>query len=261
MLDKSTGMFFSLRIQYPEIRIRYLLYALSRCFLFFGAYMSYYPILVNLRGQKVVVVGGGKVAERKIETLLQGEAAVGLVSRDLSERLRQYVEAGKVAYLGETFVDSHLEGAFMVIAATDDPELNRRVSLVAKRQNLLVNAVDQPEDCNFIVPSILQRGDLIIAVSTSGKSPALARKIRQELEATFGDGYQSLLVMMGRLRKEVLSLRLSSEQNKAIFQKLVDSGLLKAVEKGNWDEAAAVLSKALDRTVSRDEVMDYLKAE
>ena len=223
--------------------------------------MSYYPILVNLRGQKAVVVGGGKVAERKIQTLLQYAAVVHVVSRDLTGTLQQYVEEGRITYIGDAFQETQLDGAFMVIAATDDPELNRRVSLAAKRQNLLINAVDQPEDCNFIVPSILQRGDLIIAVSTSGKSPALARKIRQELEATFGDEYQSLLVMMGRLRKDVLSLSLSSEENKALFLKLADSGLLTALEKKDWDEVAAILSKAFGRAVSRDDVMDYLKAE
>jgi len=223
--------------------------------------MSYYPILVNLRGQKVVVVGGGKVAERKIETLLHCSAVVHVVSRDLTDTLSGYAEEGKITYLGNAFLDSQLDGAFMVIAATDDAELNRRVSLAAKRQNLLVNAVDQPEDCNFIVPSILQRGDLIIAVSTSGKSPALARRIRQELEATFGEEYKSLLVMMGRLRKEVLSLRLSSEENKAFFQKLVESDLLTAIEKRDWDDVAAILSEAFGRAVSRDDVMDYLKAE
>jgi len=223
--------------------------------------MSYYPILVNLRGQKAVVVGGGKVAERKIQTLLQYAAVVHVVSRDLTGTLQQYVEEGRITYIGDAFQETQLDGAFMVIAATDDPELNRRVSLAAKRQNLLINAVDQPEDCNFIVPSILQRGDLIIAVSTSGKSPALARKIRQELEATFGDEYQSLLVMMGRLRKDVLSLSLSSEENKALFLKLADSGLLTALEKKDWEEVAAILGKAFGRAVSRDDVMDYLKAE
>jgi precorrin-2 dehydrogenase/sirohydrochlorin ferrochelatase len=223
--------------------------------------MSYYPILVNLQGQKAVVVGGGNVAERKIQTLLLCAAVVHVVSRDLTGTLQRYVAENKITYLGDAFRESQLDGAFMVIAATDDPELNRKVSLAAKRQNLLINAVDQPEDCNFIVPSILRRGDLIIAVSTSGKSPALARKIRQELEATFGDEYQSLLVIMGRLRKEILSSGLSSEENRAIFMALADSGLLKALEKRDWDEVAAILSKAFGRLMSRDEVMDYLKAE
>jgi precorrin-2 dehydrogenase/sirohydrochlorin ferrochelatase len=223
--------------------------------------MSYYPILVNLQGQKAVVVGGGKVAERKIQTLLQGQAVVHVASRDLTGPVQQYVEEGKITYLGDAFVERQLDGAFIVIAATDDPELNRRVSLAAKKRNLLVNAVDQPEDCNFIVPSILQRGDLIIAVSTSGKSPAYARKIRQELEAVFGEEYESLLVMLGRLREEILSLRRSSEENKAIFQTLAESDLLSALQKRDWDEVAAILSKACGRTVSCDDVTDYLKAE
>lgn len=223
--------------------------------------MSYYPIIVNLRGKKALVVGGGRVAERKIETLLQSSASVHLVSRELTDTLSRYVEEHKITYLGDTFGEAQLDGAFMVIAATDDPALNRRVSLASEKRHILVNAVDQPEDCNFIVPSILKRGDLIIAVSTSGKSPALARKIRQELESTFGEEYQILLALMGRLRKEVLSLGLSSAENKAIFRKLVETGLLSAIEKRDRDEVAAILSKALGRTVSRDDVVNYFKAE
>jgi precorrin-2 dehydrogenase/sirohydrochlorin ferrochelatase len=223
--------------------------------------MSYYPILVNLHGQKAVVVGGGKVAERKIETLLGFGALVYVVSKDLTPMLSQYEKEGKITYLGDAFLDSHLDGVFIVIAATDNPELNRRVSLAAKKRALLINAVDQPEDCNFIVPSILQRGDLMIAVSTAGKSPALARRIRQDLEEKFGEEYRFLLVMMGRLRKEILSLGLPSSKNKEIFQKLVGSPMLLAIRKKDWDEVAAVLSRVLGRAVSRDDVIEYLKAE
>lgn len=222
--------------------------------------MTYYPILVKLHGQKAVVVGGGKVAERKIETLLGFGAFVYVVSKDLTPTLSQYAKEGKITYLGDTFLDSHLDGVFIVIAATDNVELNRRVSLAAKKRTLLINAVDQPEDCNFIVPSILQRGDLMISVSTAGKSPALARKIRQDLEEQFGEEYKALLVMMGRLRKEILSLGLPSSKNKEIFQKLVDSSLLMAIRKEDWDEVATVLSRVLGRAVSRDKVMKYLKA-
>ena len=223
--------------------------------------MSYYPILVNLHGQKAVVVGGGKVAERKIETLLGFGALVYVVSKDLTPMLSQYEKEGKITYLGDAFLDGHLDGVFIVIAATDNPELNRRVSLAAKKRALLINAVDQPEDCNFIVPSILQRGDLMIAVSTAGKSPALARRIRQDLEEKFGEEYRFLLVMMGRLRKEILSLGLPSSKNKEIFQKLVGSPMLLAIRKKDWDEVAAVLSRVLGRAVSRDDVIEYLKAE
>jgi precorrin-2 dehydrogenase/sirohydrochlorin ferrochelatase len=154
-----------------------------------------------------------------------------------------------------------LDGVFIVIAATDNSELNRRVSLAAKKRSILINAVDQPDDCTFIVPSMLQRGDLTISVSTGGKSPALARKIREDLEKKFGEEYKCLLVMMGRLRKEILSLGLPSNKNKELFQKLVDSPLLMAIRKKDWDEAAAVLSRVLGRTISRDDVMQYLKAE
>ncbi|MGD2126221.1 MAG: bifunctional precorrin-2 dehydrogenase/sirohydrochlorin ferrochelatase [Desulfobacteraceae bacterium] len=223
--------------------------------------MPFYPILVNLQGQKAVVVGGGKVAQRKIETLLEFGALVHVIAKELTPTLRQYVKTGEIEHRGAEFMDSDLNGAFLVIAATDNPELNQRVSQLARGKGLLVNAVDQPADCNFIVPSILRRGDLLISVSTSGKSPALARKIRQRLEKGFGKEYEALLILMGRLRPEILSEGLSQDENRRIFQKLVDSRLLKAIREKDWDRMAAILCDVLQRPISPEDVMHYLKVE
>ncbi len=220
--------------------------------------MSFYPVLIRIDGEKVVVVGGGKVAERKVETLLEYGADIHVVSQDLTAPLREYVKEGKIAFLGHEFSESHLEGAFMVIAGTDDPLLNRHVSEKAKEKGLLVNAVDQPSDCNFIVPSILRRGDLLIAVSTSGKSPALAKKVREELEKTFGKEYESLLILMGRLRQEVLSQGLSQEENRKIFQKLVNSHILEAIGRGDWDEVTAVINEIIPTPLTSEDVINYL---
>lgn len=223
--------------------------------------MGYYPILVNLQGQRAVVIGGGRVAERKIETLLDHGATVHVIARDLTPKLTQYVGAGKIRHLGPDFEESHLNDAFVVVAATDDPTLNRTVSEVARKRGLLVNAVDQPSDCNFIVPSILRRGDLLVSVSTSGKSPALARKIREELEGIFGKEYEALLILMGRLRKEILSRGFSSDQNRRVFQELVHSDILACIKENDLEKVAALLSKILDRPLSSRDVHNYLKAE
>ncbi|MBW2096406.1 MAG: bifunctional precorrin-2 dehydrogenase/sirohydrochlorin ferrochelatase [Deltaproteobacteria bacterium] len=155
--------------------------------------MSYYPIFLNLSYKKALVVGGGLVAQRKVETLLEHGASTSVVSQKLTVRLKELAEEKKIQYLGPEFSEEYLDDMFLVIAATDDQELNHRVSLCAQERGLLVNAVDQPEDCNFIVPSIVRRGDLQVAISTSGKSPALARKLRQELEVQFGEEYEKLL--------------------------------------------------------------------
>ena len=110
-----------------------------------------------------------------------------------------------------------------MIAATDDPSLNQAVSACAREKGILVNAVDQPVDCTFIVPSILKRGDLVIAVSTSGKSPAIAKKIREDLENRYGREYEIFLALLGKLRGEVLRKGFSQEENKGIFERLVNS--------------------------------------
>jgi precorrin-2 dehydrogenase / sirohydrochlorin ferrochelatase len=166
----------------------------------------YYPILVDLRGKRVLVVGGGMVAHRKIETLLEHGASVEVVAKDLDRPVAGLVDKGLIGYGGREFSEAFLNGVFLVIAATSDEELNRRVAEKAQEKGLLVNAVDQPSDCNFIVPSILRRGDLVVSISTSGKSPAFAKKIRRDLEEHFGDEFESFLDVMGSLRESVLSL-------------------------------------------------------
>jgi precorrin-2 dehydrogenase/sirohydrochlorin ferrochelatase len=206
-------------------------------------------------------VGGGTVAERKIETLLEYGAVVYVVSRDLTPRLRKYSEEGTIGFLGQEFNEASLEEAFMVIAATDDPILNHKVSEKAKERGLLINAVDQPSDCNFIVPSVLRRGDLLIAVSTSGKSPALAKKLREALEERFGNEYESLLILMGRLREKILTQRLSREENKRIFHDLINSPILEAIARKDWDEVSVILNGIIPGQLSTEDVKTFLKVE
>ena len=222
---------------------------------------SFYPILVDLQGKKALVVGGGKVAQRKIETLLGCGAFVQLVARELTAELEELRSWRQIEFLGGEFSEAYLEGAFLVFAATDDALLNRRVSRAAQQRGLLVNAVDQPADCNFIVPSVLTRGDLLIAVSTSGKSPAFARKVRVELERHFGEEYGLFLSLMGNLRKEILCLGLSQEENKRAFEELVYSDLLPAIREKNWDLASQIIQKVLGRPISKNQILEFLKAE
>ena len=220
--------------------------------------MPYYPILVNLEREKVIVVGGGIVAQRKIDTLLQYGAVIQIISQTLNPALNRYVEEGTIQFLGREFKEDVLDGAFMVIAATDDPDLNRQVSDHAKEKGLLINAVDQPSDCNFIVPSILRRGDLIIAVSTSGNSPALAKKVREKLEEHFGGEYALLLQLMGWLRKEILSKGFSQSENRRIFHELVDSPILEAIGREGWDEVATIINKILRTDLSPKDLIDHM---
>ncbi|MBW1800570.1 MAG: bifunctional precorrin-2 dehydrogenase/sirohydrochlorin ferrochelatase [Deltaproteobacteria bacterium] len=223
--------------------------------------MAYYPIFLDLEGKKVVVVGGGAVAQRKILTLLEYGAVVELVSRDLTPRLKQLITEKKIRQIGREFEKKHLTGAFMVIAATDDAQLNREIGMRAREKGLLINAVDQPEDCNFILPSVLKRGELVIAVSTSGRSPALAKKVRESLEKAFGSEYESLVHMMGRIRKEVLAQKRPTEDNTRIFKEIIASKILDAIKKKDVDQMARILGDILKRPYSKDDIHRYLNAE
>ncbi|MFZ0450318.1 MAG: bifunctional precorrin-2 dehydrogenase/sirohydrochlorin ferrochelatase [Desulfatiglandaceae bacterium] len=217
--------------------------------------MAYYPIFLNLTNKKALVVGGGQVAQRKVETLLECDASVSVVSRDLTPMLKEWADQGKIEYRGTTFEGKMLDGIFIVISATDDSQLNHKVSVFAQERGLLINAVDQPEDCNFIVPAIIRRGDLQVAISTSGKSPALARKIRIELEQYFGEEYGKMLLLMGKARDWVLSKGLPQEKNRQLFHKLVESDMMQAITRGDRKRGVEILRDVFGDDISPDRLL------
>ena len=217
--------------------------------------MSYYPILLKFDGKAVLVVGGGRVAERKVEVLLQYGALIHIVSKNLTFKLKELLELDRLQHHAEEFKEKHLDNAFLVVAATDDKQLNHRISESARKRGLLINAVDQPADCNFFVPSIVRRGDLLIAISTSGKSPALAKKIRKELEKQYGSEYQTFLNLMGVIRKEILSKGLSQEENSRIFHQIVDSDILEALALNDLATVEYVLGQILPRDMDINDIL------
>ena len=221
--------------------------------------MSYYPIVLDLKEKKIIVVGGGSVAQRKIETLMVYGADIHVIARQLTPTLQNYVMDERIKHIDQEFTGKHLDGVHLAIAATDDHSLNRRISLHARERGILINAVDQPEDCNFYVPSILRRGDLQIAVSTSGKSPALARKIREDLEKIFGGEYEDLLILLGRLRKDVLSWGFSHDKNGEIFNRIVRSDIFDAMVRKDWHEITSILNDILQTRLTPDDIAHYLK--
>jgi precorrin-2 dehydrogenase / sirohydrochlorin ferrochelatase len=223
--------------------------------------MSYFPVFLDMSEKKAVVLGGGIVAQRKIETLLECGAMVHIISKSLTPELQNRHKNGEITFLATEFEDHYLEDAFILIIATDDRDLNRRVSEIAKHRNILVNTVDQPEECSFIVPSVIKRGDLIIAISTSGKSPALAKKIRESLEDCFGKEYGYFLNMMGRVRKELLSSGISEGDRTRIFHTLVDSSILDSLKVQDMTAVAVELEKILNKNISSDEARQYMKDE
>jgi len=164
---------------------------------------TYYPIYLNVCDRKCIVIGGGKVALRKVQILLEYGAKVSVVGSDICPELIELSSEGQIHTIIREYKDSDLENAFVAIAATDSDEINRRVAAEARTRSILINVVDDAEYSDFIVPSVMRRGHISIAVSTSGKSPALARKIRSQIEELIDDDYVTLVEIVAEVRKEI----------------------------------------------------------
>lgn len=200
-----------------------------------GAAVRYYPLFLDIAGRRCVVVGGGSVAERKIERLLACGARVEVVGRRLTPALAGMRGEGTILHRDADYDEAHLRDAFLVIGATDDGEINERIARDARAKGIPVNIVDDPALCNFILPSIVERGDLAIAVSTGGRSPALAKKIRREMEDRYGPEYATLLAILGELRRKVIADGRSSGENRELFEAVIASDLLDQIRAGRWD--------------------------
>ena len=199
--------------------------------------MPYYPINLNLRNRKCVVIGGGTVAERKVKTLLKFGATVVVVSPELSIGLQEMLSRKQITHMASDYDPRYLREALLVIAATADRQINQTVALEADSHNILVNVVDDPELCTFFVPAIACRGDVVIGVSTSGKSPALARRIREQVESYFGLEYSLLADLLGELRDEVKGRYSDTNERNQAFVRVLDSDVLELLAQGHVAEA------------------------
>jgi siroheme synthase-like protein len=168
-----------------------------------GAASVYYPILLNIQGKKCLVVGGGEVALRKVQMLVEHGANVEIVSPTFCPELKQLVKDVTIQAIHRDYKTKDLNDVFLAVAATDDIKTNEKVATEARKIGILVNVVDKSDISDFIVPSYFRRGDIIVAVSTSGRSPALARKIRGELERDFKAEYAQLAVIASEVRSEL----------------------------------------------------------
>jgi precorrin-2 dehydrogenase len=182
--------------------------------------MSLLPIFVKVRDRLVIVVGGGAVAEGKIEGLLTAEARVRVIAPRVTSAIAQWVTQGRVEWLAKKFVPADLAGAYLVIAATSAPGVNEAVFREADARGILCNAVDDIEHCHFYYASVVQRGDLQIAISTNGKSPALAQRLRLQLEKQFGPEYERWLEWLGAARELLRAGDGSADSKKALLHHL-----------------------------------------
>jgi precorrin-2 dehydrogenase / sirohydrochlorin ferrochelatase len=186
---------------------------------------SYYPVFVNLQDKRCLVVGGGEVATRKVQGLLEADAQVFVVSPRLSRALAALVVQGVIQHQGRPFHPDDVLGCTLVIGATDRPEVNWTVCMAARKYNIWVNIVDTPDACDFIAPAIVRRGALQVAISTGGNSPTLAKRIRLQLEEQYGPEYALLLEELGQERERIRHLIGDPDLRKAYYDFLVDTML------------------------------------
>jgi precorrin-2 dehydrogenase / sirohydrochlorin ferrochelatase len=195
-----------------------------------------YPAILLLDGRLAVVIGGGEIAERKVRTLRDAGAKVRLVADTVTPALRDLAERGEFELVERRYARGDLAGAVVVVAATDDEEVNRSVYAEATEAGIPVNVVDNTALCTFIAPSIVRRGDLVVAISTGGAAPALAVRIRERLEQEFGDEYARFLELTSELREQVKVPGDQDERAKAWYR-VIDSDVMDLVRAGETERA------------------------
>ncbi len=207
------------------------------------AVMKYYPVFVRLTGAPCLVIGGGRVAERKVRGLLRAGARVTVVSPEATPGLARLAERGKLTWKRRRYRRGDARDCALVYAATSNPEVQAAVAEEARDAGAWVNAVDRPELCSFLAPAVVARGDLVIAVSTSGGSPLLARRVRQQLERSIGPEYGRAVKLLGAVRRRLAAVGFRGEQRRRVLAKLLDSPLLACVRAGNWERADRILAR------------------
>jgi len=214
--------------------------------------VTFYPVFLNLRGRRAVVIGGGTVAEQKVLGLLAAGAHVTVVSPETTPRLRDLADAGGIDLRRRPYRSGDLAGAWLAIAGTDDRAANAQVWAEAEREGVLLNAVDDLDHCSFIAPAIHREGDITIAVSTSGKSPALAARLRQRVARLVGPAEARLCALLGELRPKLAARVPDTPARSILWYRIVDSDVIEFVRRGDDDGAHG----RIDELVSEAESLE-----
>jgi precorrin-2 dehydrogenase/sirohydrochlorin ferrochelatase len=217
--------------------------------------MSYYPINLDITGKICLVIGGGKVAYRKVRSLLGGNGQVTVISPEAVPEIRLLAKRNELTYLERVYQPGDLEGAVLAFAATNCRQTQEQVALEAGQRGVLLNSADSPENCNFQVPAKVRRGELLITISTGGGSPAISRMVRMELEEQFGPEYGVLIFLFSLIREQVVPGPTSSDENRNMFRELLLSNILNEVRNSRWQRVQAILDRLLPESVDNEEVV------
>lgn len=207
--------------------------------------MSLYPVNLDIRDLLCVIIGGGTVASRKIESLLPCEAKIRVVSPMVIELIAERAQAGMLDWQQKKYEQDDLSGAKLVFAATDNPIIQKQIVADADAAGILVNVVDMPESCGFQVPASFRRGELLLTVATGGGSPALAARIRKELESSYGPEYVGFVALLAAVRQEIVPFSDDLAKHKQMFDKLLDSDILNYIQQEKWGKLGSLLQNIL----------------
>jgi precorrin-2 dehydrogenase / sirohydrochlorin ferrochelatase len=205
--------------------------------------MTLFPMFMKLEGRSCLVVGAGTVGEPKINSLVTAGASVRVVALHATAAVAEWAQAGAITWEARAFNSADLDSTFLVIAATNSGDVNAAIFHQARQRNILCNVVDDPEHCDFYYPAVVRRGDLQLAISTKGQSPALAQRIRRELEMQFGPEYGAWLEELGRARQQLFASKIDPEQRRRLLHELASREAFKKAEAAEFNIDASSLEK------------------
>jgi precorrin-2 dehydrogenase len=205
--------------------------------------MTLFPMFMKLEGRSCLVVGAGTVGEPKIGSLLAAGASIRVVALHATAAVAEWAQTGAITWEARAFNSADLDGTFLVIAATNSSDVNAAIFHQARQRNILCNVVDDPEHCDFYYPAVVRRGDLQLAISTNGHSPALAQRIRRELEIQFGPEYGEWLEELGRARQQLFASKIDPEQRRRLLHELASHEAFKKAQAAEFNIEASSLEK------------------
>jgi precorrin-2 dehydrogenase / sirohydrochlorin ferrochelatase len=205
--------------------------------------MTLFPMFMKLEGRSCLAVGAGTVGEPKIKSLIEAGASVRVVALQATAAVAEWAQGGAISWEAREFKSADLDGVFLVIAATNNRDLNATIFHEARQRNILCNVVDDPEYCDFYYPAVVRRGDLQLAISTNGHSPALAQRIRRELEIQFGPEYGEWLEQLGRARQELFASKINPEQRRRLLHELASREAFKKASEADFNIDPSNLEK------------------
>lgn len=207
--------------------------------------VSFYPVNLQIHDRLCIVVGGGSVAERKVKGLLEAGACVTVLSPEITPQLAELSKEKKITHVGRTYGEGDVKGFFIVICATNNELINRLVAEEASRLGVLVNVVDAPELGDFTMPFKITHGDLLLTISTGGKSPALAKMLGRELAQQYGPEYGTYLDLVALARTKMKKNMTLSKDREAFWRQTIDQDVINLLKEGKIQEAEAKINNAI----------------